>query len=256
MISGFDRLVFRGNLRSLVHEQGMKSYLWHNQVLLKEFGKHAERTSHQLKAASVEEVERLGRPVKYVKPSEDKEAIARQIVAEQKIDSGPVCVIKSVEPCWSYEIYRSREEKKLKLVKRPRQCLFLYHYQIHPVFGFMNARIQSWFPFPVQICMNGREWLSRQMDREGLEYVRQDNCFPWLANYERAQQLLQAQLRSTGRSCYKEWPRNSTRSTRRSSRNFRLSITGRPTKPNGLLTWCSAIRRPCSGCIRCWCIMA
>ena len=194
VISGFDRLVFRGNLRSLVHEQGMKSYLWHNQVLLKEFGKHAERTSNRLKAASVEEVARLGRPVKYVKPSEDKEAIARQIVAEQKIGSGPVCVIKSVEPCWSYDIYRSREEKKLQLVKRPRQCLFLYHYQIHPVFGFMNARIQSWFPFPVQICINGREWLSRQMDREGLEYVRQDNCFPWLANYERAQQLLETQL--------------------------------------------------------------
>ena len=32
------------------------------------------------------------------------------------------------------------------------------------------------------------------MDREGLEYVRQDNCFPWLANYERAQQLLETQL--------------------------------------------------------------
>jgi hypothetical protein len=48
----------------------------------------------------------------------------------------------------------------------------------------------------VQICLNGREWLSRQMDREGLEYVRQDNCFPWLANYERAQQLLHALARS------------------------------------------------------------
>lgn len=169
VISGFDRLVFRGNLRSRVHDRGMKSYRWHNPVLLKEFGKHAEPTSHQLKAASVKEVERLGRPVKYVKPSEDKEAIARQMVVEQKISSGPVCVIKSVEPCWSYDIYRSREEKKLKLVKRPRQCLLLYHYQIHPGFGFMNARIQTWFPFPVQICMNGREWLSRQMDREGLE---------------------------------------------------------------------------------------
>jgi len=34
--------------------------------------------------------------MKYVKPSDDKEAIARQIVVEQKISSGPVCVIKSV----------------------------------------------------------------------------------------------------------------------------------------------------------------
>jgi len=135
VISGFDRLVFRGNLRSLVHEGGMKNYLWHNQVLLKEFGRHAERTSQRLKAASVRETERLKRPVKYLPPSQDKDAVARQIVAEQKIDSGPVCVIKSVEPCWSYEIYRSREEKKLRLVKRPRQCLFVYHYQIHPMFA-------------------------------------------------------------------------------------------------------------------------
>ena len=28
----------------------------------------------------------------------------------------------------------------------------------------MNARIQTWFPFRIQICLNGREWLARQMD--------------------------------------------------------------------------------------------
>jgi hypothetical protein len=56
----------------------MKSYLWHNEVLLKEFGKHAGRTSNQLKAVSEGKVERLGRPVKYLKPSEDKEAVARR----------------------------------------------------------------------------------------------------------------------------------------------------------------------------------
>src|ERR1700680_2492555 len=79
VVSGFDRLVFRGNLRSLVHERGMKSYLWHNQVLLKEFGKHAERTSNRLKAASVEEVERLGRPVQYLKASDATEAVWRRV---------------------------------------------------------------------------------------------------------------------------------------------------------------------------------
>jgi hypothetical protein len=63
----------------------------------------------------VEEVERLGRPVKYVKPSEDKEAIARRIVAEQKIGSGPVCVIKSVE-AW-----------KTAIDWEPRHRVFLDH---------------------------------------------------------------------------------------------------------------------------------
>jgi hypothetical protein len=54
----------------------------------------------------------------------------------------------------------------------------------------MNARIQTWFPFPTQICRNGREWLARQMDARGLKYVRQDNCFPWIEDFEQAQKLL------------------------------------------------------------------
>jgi hypothetical protein len=50
-----------------------------------------------------------------------------------------------------------------------------------------NARIQTWFPFNIQIGLNGREWLARQMDREGLRYQQQENCFPWIENYPRAQ---------------------------------------------------------------------
>lgn len=44
-LSGFDRLVFRGTLRPIAHDEGMKRYLWANQVLLKDFGSHAERVS-------------------------------------------------------------------------------------------------------------------------------------------------------------------------------------------------------------------
>lgn len=51
-LSGFDRLVFRGHLRSISHPQGMMSYLWANQVLLKNFGDHVERVSERLKEAS------------------------------------------------------------------------------------------------------------------------------------------------------------------------------------------------------------
>src|ERR1022692_3287331 len=58
----------------------------------------------------------------------------------------------------------------------------------------MHARIQTWFPFYVHVCSNGREWLARRMDREGLRYVRQENCFPWVEDIPRAQQLFQEQL--------------------------------------------------------------
>ena len=33
----------------------------------------------------------------------------------------------------------------------------------------MYVRLQTWFPFEIQIGINGREWLARQMDRERPE---------------------------------------------------------------------------------------
>jgi hypothetical protein len=83
---------------------------------------------------------------------------------------------------------------------RPGKCLFLYHYQIHPILGFLHARIQTWFPFAIQICLNGREWLACQMQAAGLHYLRQDNCFPWIANWTKAQHLMDRQLKT-------RWPK-------------------------------------------------
>jgi len=193
-LSGFDRLVFRGTLRSMSYEEGMRRYLSHTHVLLKDFKAHVHAVSERLKTASLAAITALGRTVKYVASSAvNKESLALAIAKEQKTTEGPVCVLTCVEPCKSFDVYRNRETKRLELVVRPRKCLFLYHYSIHPEFGFMNARIQTWFPFPIQICLNGREWLSRQMDAAGLAYARADNCFPWIEQFERAQALMEEQ---------------------------------------------------------------
>jgi hypothetical protein len=81
----------------------------------------------------------------------------------------------------------------------PRKCLFLYHY---PVFGFLSVRLQTWFPFPVHIYLNGREWLARKMDQAGIGYRRHDNCFTWIENVERAQTLMNEQLKTNWVQCF------------------------------------------------------
>jgi hypothetical protein len=58
----------------------------------------------------------------------------------------------------------------------------------------MYARIQTWFPFNIQVGLNGREWLARQMDQERLRYRQQGNCFVWIEDYAQAQKLLDRQL--------------------------------------------------------------
>lgn len=200
VLTGFDRLVFRGSLRKISYVFGMKGYLWANQVLLKDFGAHVQQISERVKEASLQCVLDAGRVVRYLQSSQDdKEKIARAIAREQKITQGVVCALTCVEPCWGYDLHRNRETKELDLVQRSRKCLYVYQYWQHPELGWWNARIQTWFPFSIQICMNGREWLACQMDRSGVGYRKEDNCFPWIEDWEQAQKLMDTQLQA-------KWP--------------------------------------------------
>ncbi len=197
VLSGFDRLVFRGALRPLAYVQGFQMFLNIRGVRLTDFAQHAAAVTKQLRQASLAEAERVGAPIIYLPSSQtSKELTARRIAAERKVETGLVCVLKSVELCYSYTVVGNRETHRLELVRRQRKCLHLYHYWMHPVFGFLGARIQTWYPFNVQICLNGREWLARQMDAAGMSYVRQDNCFADVADFGKAQGFLEAQLRS------------------------------------------------------------
>jgi hypothetical protein len=196
-LSGFDRLVLRGTLRMLAHRGGMMSYLWAVRVLLKDFATHAEALTHRLRDASTALARRTGRPIRYLQSSGiDKETTAREIARSDNIKQGLICILTAVEPCLSYEIVRDRDTRTIELEPRHRKCLYLYHYQVHPSFGFMHARIQTWFPFAIQICLNGREWLARSMDAAGLHYIRRDNCFTWLEHPEPAQRLMDRQLQT------------------------------------------------------------
>ncbi len=100
----------------------------------------------------------------------------------------------------SYEIYRNRPRKKLELRVKRRKCLHLYHYILDPAFGLINARIQTWFPFSIQVCLNGRQWLARTMDAAGLSYRQHENSFPWIEDFPKAQRLMDRLLRLN-------WPR-------------------------------------------------
>lgn len=193
VLSGWDRIVFRGTYRILCVASGMMEYLWRTSVLLRDFGVHAEAMTAELMQVSLAAAQRYQRPVRYLASSAtNKEEVAREILEMQPVKEGLVCVLKCVEPCISYVVHRNRSVKKLELQVGHRKCLHLYHYFVDPSFGLMHARIQTWFPFSVQICLNGREWLARRMDRAGLSYERHDNSFPWIDDFAKAQRLMNA----------------------------------------------------------------
>ena len=202
ILSGFDRLVFRGSLRRLNYghwdralgalvARGMEEYLWQNKILCKPYAPHVKQVSERLQQTCLKRYRERNVPVIFLRSSPvDKEKLARRIAAEKKIRSGPVCALSSLAPIprWS--------TGGKNIIRRQRRCGVLYHYQIHPEVGWMYARIQTWFACNVQIGQNGREWLARQMTREGLCYHQQGNCLVGIDDYPRAQALLDQQLKT------------------------------------------------------------
>jgi hypothetical protein len=201
VLSGFDRLVFRGSLMPLMRPRGMHGFLAQTGVRLLDFGKYAEKTSERVKAAALAPARDAGRPVQYLASSRgSKEEIAGGLLRQHPTEAGVVCALYAVEPCRSFEYHKAQSESERGLRLVNRKCLHVYQYRLHPTFGFMNARIQTWFPFNVQVCLNGREWLGRQLTEAGIDFVRHDNCFPAVADVARAAALLDAQLAT-------EWPK-------------------------------------------------
>jgi hypothetical protein len=197
VIHGFDRLVFHGVLRPLLVVGGMMHFLGKKQVLLKDFGPFAEQATERIKEASLQVALDAGRPIPYMpRPQEDKQARAEQIARDDGITEGLIAVLRSTEVLRSYGIRRDRDSKKLVLVPDTRKCLHLYHYLIDPVLGFLSVRVQTWFPFTIRVCINGREYLARAMDRAGIRYERRENCFTWIEDVPRAQELMDQLLRT------------------------------------------------------------
>lgn len=195
VLSGFDRLVLRGTLRGIAYPDGLKRYLWKVQVLLKDFKEHALAVTERIKEAASRAALAAGRPNRYLdSPSADKDKIAREVAAKDGITAGHIATFTCLESSRSFYVAGNRETKKLEPKKRTRPCLHYYHYLIHPVFGWMNIRIQTWFPFTIHICLNGREWLSREMDKAKLPYERWENSFAWIKDFEQAQRLMNGQL--------------------------------------------------------------
>ena len=196
VLSGFDRIRFRGTFRQLAYADGMLTVLCYLHVLLKDFRRFVQETTKQIRAAVEMMAQAAGRPVQYLpSPQINKEELVQKLLREQGVGGqNIIAVFSTTDVCQSYEIRRNRELKQIELQPALRKCLYYYVYLQDPVFGLVHVRMQTWFPLTTHIVINGREWLARQMDSAHLKYQRADNCFTWIEDFDRAQQLANQQL--------------------------------------------------------------
>lgn len=208
VVSGWDRLRFRGTQRWLAHPKGLFGFLWQRGVLLKDFGDYAQDTSRQIRTATEALARDHGRPLQYLaKPTTPKDAVIHDLLRRHPVREGLVAVLSCVEPCRSFEVHRCRQTQQLHLRTAWRKCLHYYHYFLDPQWGLRHVRVQTWLPWTMHVVLNGRERLARQLTAAGIGFRQRDNCFTAIADLPRAQALCDEQLHTDWPALLTGWAR-------------------------------------------------
>jgi hypothetical protein len=208
VLSGLDRIRFRGTKHFVSSLRGMREYLFKRRILYKDFRQFALDVTDTMRAAVQKQAKESGHPIHYLNSyTISKEDTALELAKQRGISQGVITILSCVERCQSFTVRRDAESKKLQLCCIPMKCLFYYHYFLDPRFGLVHVRTQTWFPFTVHICLNGREWLARQMDEARIGYVKRDNYFINIADLPRAQRLVEGQLQTSWPLLLDDWVR-------------------------------------------------
>ncbi len=184
----------------------LRVMLWSQGVPLTGFGIWANKASTALCENAQQMAADAGRPCIYLdqitthQTGEGKDDLARRIAERDGVTEGLVCVFRALEACMSFKLRRNHDTHQLELVRAKRACVHLYFYFLDPEFGFMHVKLQTWLPFQIQIYLNGREWLARQLDAAGVGYLRHDNALLRVDN-------LQAAYDACERFAHRAWPR-------------------------------------------------
>ena len=187
--SFFDRMIIKGHIRQFFSSSGKKYFLSEQNILLKDFSAYANRVTDDIVSYVETFTSSQNRPLVYLSSAKTpKEQTALDILREDPVESGLACTLSVVECCQTL-MPKKKENGMLGLATVNRKCKYYYFYFLDKHFGFLDVKLQTWFPFLIQIYINGREMMRHVFDENGITYRMYDNSFSEISDVTRAQEL-------------------------------------------------------------------
>ena len=186
-LSCFDRVIFKGHL-PFGGDAHLNSFV--DNVLgirRKDFIPMLEKLSHQLVEHAKTLAQQAGRPYEYRQGKFRKESFIQNMIRRDGVRAGLVAVLCCQETCRTVKLRHAAGRPELVFAYRPQRVL--YYYRIDPQFGLMYVRVQTWFPYTMQVYVNGHDWLAQQMAQRRIGFCQRDNAFTQLDSPKRAQRL-------------------------------------------------------------------
>jgi hypothetical protein len=170
-----DRIVLNGYF-SMAHDPG-GFRIWWRQLTGSEdtldnahLMRMAGRFSRRLRAWAIAN----GIPIRDCSAGEHKHEIGEDYLARTTVKQGLFLVLvgRAQAPVW--DVGGARH------IRRKKPNPFVNHYSFHILdadWGHITIRMSGHPPFPVQIILNGHEYMERQARKAGILLHKEDNCF-------------------------------------------------------------------------------
>ena len=187
VLSCFDRVIFKGYL-PFGNNARLNSWVDYGlKMRRKDFLPWLEQHSQTLVDHARAFADEQGRPYEYRQGKFNKEKFIQKLICEEQLTEGLVAVLCTQETCRSVKLKFGKDRPNLVFARRPQRVL--YYYSLDPEFGLMYIRLETWFPYTIQVYVNGHHWLAHQMLKRRLGFVQRDNAFTALDDPQRAQML-------------------------------------------------------------------
>jgi hypothetical protein len=183
----------------------------------------------------VEQIEQLAHaedvPLITFAKGQRKDDVATEVRRGFHSEEGIYLIGKSQERATIYRTEKRRHPSGMTYPWIVQSWGMVNHYYIYLVdrdFGPLFIKFCSYFPFNVKICLNGHEWLKRQLARRGIAFEALDNGLLSCADPRAAQKLCDRLDAAKIDALFRKWlarlPHPFTRADRKAGYRYDLSI--------------------------------
>jgi hypothetical protein len=231
-VEGIDRMYLNVYQPRLQTESGVASFFrFHRGETFASSALMAPMSTAFL-AAIRDFVEREQIPMITFAKGQRKDDVAKQYHAQSRGDEGIVLVGKAQEktPVFRTEKRRNPETGKPYpwIVRSTAMVNHVYFYGLDEDFGPFFLKFCTYFPYTAKLCINGHEYVKRQLAKEGIAFEALDNGVLTCANPRRLQQLCDGLSASKIDKLLRKWlarlPHPFTAKDRRAGYRYEVSI--------------------------------
>jgi len=192
-IEGIDRMYLNGYVPKLQYEMGVVGFFRNHQGYMFASSALMDPITKRFIASIEAFVRERGVPLIPFEKGQRKDDVAATYRASFSAEEGVLFVGKSQEKARVFRTEKRRNPETGQpypwIVRATALVNQYYFYCVDRDFGPFFLKFCSYFPYTAKLCINGHEYLKRQLAQKGIGFEALDNGLASCANPERAQAI-------------------------------------------------------------------